>query len=107
VEETVDGEGRPDFIGWPVGTEWRYPQPKSLEQRLEHARKFQKLFNFPDDLEFVIDTLDNSFNSQYAAWPDSAYLISKGKLHYRSQLEDEGFRSSSFSVHIEHLLADH
>jgi len=106
VEETVDPKtGEKDYIGWPVGNEWRYPQPKTLAQRMEHAKRFRELFNFPPDLEFVVDSIDNSFNSKYAAWPDSAYLIHGGKLHYRSQLEEEGFRSSSFSVHIEHLLS--
>ena len=104
MEETRDENGQKDYIGWPIGTQWRMPQPKTIEQRIEHAKKFRELFNFPAELEFVADTIDNSFNSQYAAWPDSAYMICKGKMHYRSQLEAEGFRSSSFSAHIEDLL---
>jgi hypothetical protein len=100
--------------GWPVGTRWRYPQPRTIEKRFEHAREFRcvfvclcvadfvccltlfilcsQRFSFPLEMEFVCDTIDNSFNRQYAAWPDSVYLISEGKLVYRSQLEEEGSR---------------
>lgn len=106
MEETVNPEtGEKDLIGWPVGTAWRFPQPKTLEKRIEHAKHFRELFNFPADLEFVVDSMDNSFNSKYAAWPDSAYLIKNGLLHFRSQLEEEGMRCDSFSVQIEHLLS--
>jgi hypothetical protein len=69
VEEKVNEDGEKDYDGWPIGTCWRYPQPKTLEERIEHAEKFRKLFKFPDNLEFVVDTIDNSFNSKYAAWP--------------------------------------
>lgn len=105
MEESVDpvsGEKRLD--GWPIGTGWRYPQPRTLEQRMEHARLFRSKFKFPAEMEFVVDTIDNSFNRQYAAWPDSVYMVSRGKLVYRSLLEDEGMRSKPFSYHIEHLL---
>lgn len=97
VEERVDQvTGAKDLDGWPVGTCWRYPQPRTLEQRMHHAQVFREKFGFPADLEFVVDTIDNSFNRQYAAWPDSAYMISNGKLVYRSQLEEEGSRCKFF-----------
>ena len=107
VEETKDAEGRKDYIGWPIGNAFRYPQPKTIQERISHAQKFRNEFGFPNDLEFVVDSIENSFNVQYAAWPDSAYVIGGGgKLLYRSQLEDEGFRASCFSDQIEALLLD-
>lgn len=105
VEEAVDpatGERRLD--GWPIGTGWRFPQPRTLEQRMEHAKLFQSKFGFPEGMEFVVDTIDNSFNKQYAAWPDSVYMVSDGLLSYRSLLEDEGMRRLPFSYHIESML---
>lgn len=51
-----------------------------------------------------MDDMSNSFNNAYAAWPDSAYVIHDGKLVYRSQLEDEGYRAQPFAVQIEALL---
>jgi hypothetical protein len=107
VEESIDAEtGEKRLDGWPIGTRWRFPQPKSLEQRLEHARMFRERFSFPAAIEFVVDTIDNSFNRQYAAWPDSAYMMRKGALHYRSLLEEGGFRSSVFTKHINALLEE-
>ncbi len=107
MEESRDPEtGEKRLDGWPIGTCWRFPQPRSLELRLAHARKFRELFSFPPELEFVVDTIDNSFNRQYAAWPDSAYMMRRGELHYRSQLEDGGFRSAVFTKHINALLEE-
>lgn len=102
--EKIEVNGQVDYLGWPIGTKWRYPQPKTLEQRMEHAKEFREKFGFPKDIEFVVDTIDNSFNTLYAAWPDSAYMMNRGILVYRSQLEDEGLRSNAFSVHIDALL---
>ena len=107
MEESTDAAtGEKKLDGWPIGTCWRFPQPRTLEQRLAHARKFRELFSFPSELEFVVDTIDNSFNRQYAAWPDSAYMMRNGALHYRSMLEEGGFRSSVFSKHIDELLRE-
>ncbi len=105
VEESRDEvTGEKKLDGWPVGTKWRYPQPRTLEQRLDHARTFRELFKMPPTMEFLVDSIDNSFNRAYAAWPDSAYMILSGKLHYCSVLEDGGFRSSVFSANIDRML---
>ena len=97
MEPVVENGKTVDYLGWPIGTHWRYPQPKTLEQRMAHAREFREKFGFPKEVEFVVDTIDNSFNSKYAAWPDSAYMMHKGKLVYRSQLEEEGNKNPHVS----------
>lgn len=34
----------------------------------------------------VVDTMDNSFNSQYNAWPERLYIITNGVLDYVADL---------------------
>ncbi len=52
VETLVDpATGETQLDGWPVGTGWRYPQPRTLEQRMAHAQEFRFKFGFPNDLE--------------------------------------------------------
>ena len=106
VEEKRDAAGRRDYDGWPIGTGWRYPQPRTLAERKRHALDFREKFGFPAELEFVLDPIDNCFNRRFAAWPDSAYVVSRGRLVYRSQLDEQGIRSASFAVHIEQLLSE-
>jgi len=104
VETLIDPEtGEKRLDGWPIGNAYRIPQHKSLEERLQMASQFREDFGM-QDIEFCVDTMDNSFNKSYAAWPDSAYFIRKGRLEYRAKLEEEGLRSKPFTHHIEQLL---
>lgn len=53
VEESIDEvTGLKRLDGWPVGTKWRYPQPKSLEKRLEHAAEFRFAWPIGVDVSF-------------------------------------------------------
>ena len=112
VEEKRDENGKVvDLEGWPIGTCWRYPQHKCIEDRIRNANEFRDKFGFPHELEFVVDSFpSNSFNSQYAAWPDSAYCVQRGstggepKLTFKGFLEDEGMRQLPFNHAIESLL---
>lgn len=52
VETVVDAAtGTQQLDGWPIGTGWRYPQPRTVEQRMAHAREFRSKFGFPAELE--------------------------------------------------------
>lgn len=37
-------------------------------------------------MPMVVDTMDNSFNSQYNAWPERLYIITNGVLDYVADL---------------------
>lgn len=106
VEPVKDENGEVvDYLGWPIGTRWRYPQHKTTEERIKNAKIFQEQFGFPEGLEFVVDSFpNNSFNRSYAAWPDSAYYVHNSLLAYRGLLEAEGMRMAPFSQDIEKML---
>lgn len=54
-----------------------YAQPKSLKDRLVIANDFSKRFNFT--LPLVVDTMANTGNTLYSAWPERLYVIEPDK----------------------------
>ncbi len=59
-----------------------YPQPHSLHDRVVIANDFVQRFHFPAPL--VIDTMANTANDLYSAWPERLYVIdTDGKIIYR------------------------
>jgi len=63
---------------WPLGKKVCLNQPKTLEERLEAARNFQKDFKF--QIPILVDKMDNNFDTQYASWPERFYIIVNGKM---------------------------
>jgi hypothetical protein len=59
---------------WPLGFKRSdVPQHRSLEERLEVARRWSACVRFP--FEMVVDTMSNEFNARYAAWPERLHII--------------------------------
>jgi len=73
---------------WPLGNLVKIPQHKSLDDRITAALMFQKENQYQPPL--VVDTMDNSFNSCYAAWPERGYIIYDGELAYISRADTSG-----------------
>ena len=77
--------------------EWRmgkvdacYRQPKTMEQRRKIADIF--LDEYPLEWPLVLDTMENIFESEYAAWPERLYVISsEGILTFKSSPGPHGF----------------
>lgn len=75
---------------WPVGkTISCVDQPKTLEQRLENARNFQKNFNF--QMPMLVDNMDNTFHSTYGSWPFRFFVIYEGKLILKAEPDKQTF----------------
>lgn len=102
VEETIDEDGNKDLLGWPIGNHFRYPQHKSLEDRLAMGRKFLNKYNI--EIPMVCDNMDNEFNKTFGIWPDRAILIFQGKMAWFSVLEEGGARHNTWTEQIEELL---
>jgi hypothetical protein len=54
-----------------------YAQPKSLKDRLVIANDFSKRFHYAVPL--VVDTMANTANNLYSAWPERLYVIEPDK----------------------------
>jgi len=56
----------------------RCNQPRTIAERLSLANGFVKDFDLK--LPMVVDTMANSFQTTYAAWPFRFFVVHNGKL---------------------------
>jgi len=63
---------------WPLGNKVCLNQHKTLEERLQAAKNFQKDYKF--QIPILVDKMDNNFDSLYASWPERFYIIENGKM---------------------------
>jgi len=69
---------------WPVGKTVSFvDQPKHVSERLEVASVFRTATSFPFPL--LIDSIENSFQTAYAAWPFRFYIVHRGKIAVKAQ----------------------
>ena len=62
-----------------------YPQPHSLKDRLAIANDFRQRFHYP--IPLVVDTMADTANRLYGAWPERLYVIEPGgRIIYRGGL---------------------
>jgi len=60
---------------WPLGpTLSCVDQPKEIAQRAANARSYCTKFSF-DNIPMLVDSLSDSFEKQFAAWPFRFYAI--------------------------------
>lgn len=99
VEKDADG----NFTGgWPIGYQYNYEQPKSLEQR----RKMVELLldEFHPTIPILMDKMDNNFQNVYKPWPDRAFVFLNDKIKYMAKINDDGTRNTFWTNEIANLL---
>jgi hypothetical protein len=75
---------------WPVGKKISFcDQPTTLEARCALADKF--LRDRECKLPMLVDTMDNDFQKNFAAWPFRFYIIQNGKLALKAQPDASNF----------------
>lgn len=62
---------------WPLGHHVDIPNHKTIEDRKKAAEKLNK-----DNIEILLDTMDNTFDNTFAAWPERYYIIYDGVIQY-------------------------
>lgn len=68
---------------WPVGDKLQITQPTSAAERCSIARAFAKQYELR--MPMLVDTIDNSFNQTFAAWPIRFFIIHEGRMAYIAQ----------------------
>ena len=58
---------------WPIGSEVKEPQAKTLDERLKAAQKL----GLSDRWTLLLDSMDNSFSKAFSPWPFRYYLFDK------------------------------
>ncbi len=62
---------------WPISSAKYHPdrqvvnvkQHKSMKERIAAAREFDDVYYISENSRVLIDSMDNAFNQQFAAWP--------------------------------------
>ncbi len=62
-----------DMEGWPIGTLYRYPQHKTIRERIDMATKFIEDYDFK--VPMYVDTMQDSFNTKFNIWPDKCIVV--------------------------------
>lgn len=79
---------------WPISSSRYNPSGKPVkinqhttqQERISIANQFVKEFNYK--IPTVVDSIDNSFESQYFGWPLRYYIIKDGILVYKAMPKD-------------------
>jgi maltose-binding protein MalE len=67
----------------PGGKKVMYNQPTTLEERISVAKDFVDAFQLK--IPMMIDTMKNSFEELYAAWPLRIFIIKGGRIIFKAQ----------------------
>jgi len=105
---------------WPLGDAVVVNQHQTLEDRIAAAKLLQDKYHAECDI--YVDSMDNSFNDIYAAWPERFYIIhmtAKGTNpaypNYNKQypyithiaqpsLEDRGFNRNDIATYLDEVM---
>jgi uncharacterized protein (DUF1919 family) len=64
-------------------------QHKTLNERIQAAKAFQKNFKFKVSL--IVDTMENNFERTYSSWPIRFFVVSFGKILFISNPKNQGY----------------
>lgn len=86
-----DGWPMPSSRFQPQGQVVDIPNHTSVEDRMKAAKSLVEDMNVQG--EVFIDSMENTFNSEYGAWPTMFYIIKDGRLVFIGDHEGDKFRS--------------
>jgi len=69
---------------WPVGPSISFcRQPQSIAERCKLAQQFvnTRLYRVP----MLVDTIDNHFQSAFAAWPFRYFIVKESRIAYKAE----------------------
>ncbi len=88
--------------GWPIGSQYNFPQHKSMEDRRKMVALLRNEFQL--DIPCLMDTMENSFQNIYRPWPDRAFVFHEGVIRYMAKINDDGSRNNVWTADIANLL---
>jgi hypothetical protein len=99
----VEKDKNNNFIGgWPIGYQYNYSQPKTIEERYKMVNIL--LDEFHPTIPILVDDIINNFQNIYNPWPDRAYVFKNNKIIYISNVNDNGTRNCYWSDEISVLI---
>ncbi len=88
--------------GWPIGYQYNYEQPKTMEERLKMVDLLMD--EYSPTIPVLVDKMTNDFQNAYRAWPDRAFVFQSGKISYISRINDDGTRNGAWTREISKLF---
>jgi len=74
---------------WPLGNDFCWKRPVTMEDRMALAKKFVEGMNY--ELPIVVDAFDDPFNDWFSSWPERYYIVHEGKLAYKAMPVGEDY----------------
>lgn len=76
--------------------EWPMPlinesvsQHKTIQERLNAAKKLVNSFEFHPEIHIVLDTINNDYNRTYSSWPFRYYVIVNNMVELKAMPVDD------------------
>jgi type I thyroxine 5'-deiodinase len=81
-----------------------YEDPKQYEDRVSIANACA--VNLGIELPALVDTIDNSTEAAYTAWPDRLYIVGRdGHIKFKSKAGPFGFKTDALAEGLAQELA--
>lgn len=80
-------------------------QPKTTEERIRAAKALKRDFDLGEYFRFLVDPIDNPFNSNYSSWPFRCWIIDgNGKIAFKSLPPQNGVAEELHTRELEEWL---
>ncbi len=80
-----------------------YEEPRHYDERISLAGACST--NLGIEFPALVDTIDNSTDTAYTAWPDRLYVIDgSGRVAYKSEAGPFGFKTEQLSKAVEQVV---
>jgi len=87
---------------WPLGRHVEVEQHKTLQDRIETAKRF--MFQTGYALPMVVDGMSNDFMWRYFAHPERFFVFRNGKLSFKARPDGAYYRLEDLTNHLDAIL---
>jgi hypothetical protein len=86
---------------WVLYSDVTWKQPQSMGERIELAKKYAGRLH-GDNVELFVDTMTDTLEKSFAAWPERLYVIgANGKIAYKGENGPDGYKPEEVKSWLE------
>lgn len=83
--------------GWPLGNFVEIPNHTCIADREKASSLMHSKFGLSPSVPIYLDTMSDSFDKEFAVWPERYYIVHEGKLKYVAEPNHEfGYERKDF-----------
>jgi hypothetical protein len=87
---------------WPLGNKICIKQPKTMEERIQVAKRFIEEYNF--QIPMLVDPMENEFDNTFAAWPERWWIVMNQKIEVIALPTELGYDRADLIDGIKKIL---